>query len=639
MNLKFICEILRRNIHTRTVLIFATYLVAFSFQDQTTCGFVLILILGLYVTPQLKTGSWGQNIGLLLSSWVILSTSIYVFLDGQSRFQVITPWIFLVVTYFLIVIMIPGSTMFSKPKNKNYFWTMLTAGGWLVVSLVPFNAKVRLLGLGYDNYGHLIQARVITEFSHNFLRHPSSSITNVVTDTPQGAASALAGLNSILGNSNYVQTYITLYFAITLAIPVVLVLVFSRSIFERSLPKVPSFIAVVLCTSVIVFGHVGRIWFSGFFASNLATLLMCMSAVRIVSSKKLPMLETALALIAVTVIWPPLGISYGFILFIFLILSWSRIRNNINLQSLKNKSFVIGVNGAWKRQALIISCIALGTLSVWFTNGAIRRSFGLNQYVGGGGLEEPNITVYVVSSVFLIVVIIANSAKVGDRSFFAFAFSVFFIESAIITQSKMNEGFISYYPGKVVIGLFHVLLAVAAISWTSSPQNRTKQLVALGALTGALLFQYGISGLGDKTFTGGFVGRMHRTVFSALTNESAAVNVDAITVLQKYQYDDPKYLLYLSDRFSSELNTRWINTLNMRWGNVEWVSWMEIRTLIQERQMNKADALINLEGIQVIVDGSFDGLSFEELQHLLPTSYLNGMLCEFSPKSTAVCNG
>ena len=40
------------------------------------------------------------------------------------------------------------------------------------------------------------------------------------------------------------------------------------------------------------------------------------------------------------------------------------------------------------------------------------------------------------------------------------------------------------------------------------------------------MFQYGISGLGDKTFTGGFVGRMHRTVFSALTNESAAVNVD-----------------------------------------------------------------------------------------------------------------
>jgi aspartyl-tRNA(Asn)/glutamyl-tRNA(Gln) amidotransferase subunit A len=64
----------------------------------------------------------------------------------------------------------------------------------------------------------------------------------------------------------------------------------------------------------------------------------------------------------------------------------------------------------------------------------------------------------------------------------------------------------------------------------------------------------------------------------------------------------------------------------------------KVRTLIQDRQMNDADASIYLEGIQVIVDGSFDGLSFEELQHLLPNSYLNGMLCEFSPKLTVACN-
>jgi len=268
---------------------------------------------------------------------------------------------------------------------------------------------------------------------------------------------------------------------------------------------------------------------------------------------------------------------------------------------------------------------------------AIARSFGIDQYVGKGGIESPGFFVYVASSLLLFAANVFNFDKSQNARPMVFGSILFLIAIAVITQSFFGEGLITYYPAKILIAVVHAQILMTAATFRSRRVVQPRNSFAYVALVGVLVLQVGFFGGRSETFSSGYMGRMYKTLASAISNKSEVVDVRSIEPLQIIGREQNRYVLYLSDAHESELNTRWINTLNMKWNNNDWEAWMTIRNLLQSSDFGRADSLIYKSKVVVIVSEKYAGLTFSDLKALLPIATANRMLCEFTFEHISHC--
>lgn len=589
----------------------------------------LVCVFGLYLVPQHAISL--SNSPLQIASWVIFSTATYSLMSVLSWDDAPLAYFFVLVFWILFFYLTPPSRSGSKPSRSHVLWTLLSVLICVAVSISDFNFKLNLLALGYDNYGHLFQSRAIIEQGQNFLIKPDRSITNVATDTPQGAASSLAAVNSLLGNSNSIKSFTNLYFAAQLLFPGLFLITVLR------ISSAKNWFASSLITGTVVFGSLGRIWFSGYFASNLATLLFGLAVYKAATAKKIVIWEQIVLLLAITTLWPPLGVVYGTILVIqFLALrEFSRVR----LRTQKLSSPHSGrrfISMTYRSAPTYIVCLS-GVATVWWTYMAIARSFGIDQYVGKGGIESPGFIVYVASSLLLLAANVFNSMRNQSAQLMVLGLILFLIATVVATQSFFGEGLITYYPAKILIAVVHAQILITASTFASRQINQPRNFFAYAALVGVLVLQCGFLGLRSDTFSSGYMGRMYKTLTSAISNESEVVDVRSIEPLQTFGREQNRYVLYLSDRYESELNTRWINTLNMKWNNSDWETWMTVRNLVQTSEFGRADSLIFKSKLVVVVSEEYAGRTFSEFRELLPIAFANRLLCGLSSEQVLNC--
>jgi hypothetical protein len=590
---------------------------------------LLICIFGLYLVPQHAISI--SNSPLQIASWIVLSTAAYSLISVLSWDDALLPYFFVFIFWIGFFYLNPPSSLGFKLKLTHVFWTLMMVLAYVVVSASEFNFKLSLLALGYDNYGHLFQSRAITEQGQNFLIEPVRSITNVVTDTPQGAASSLAAINSLLGNSNSIDSFTNLYFAAQLMLPAFFLIIVLR-ISSAQKWLVPS-----LLIGTVVFGHLGRIWFSGYFASNLATLLFGLAVYKAATQKKSIIREQIIFLAAIMILWPPLGVVYGTILVIQFLLfrEFLNFRMRVREASSPNRGRLI-LSLTFRSAPMFVVCIA-GFLTIWWTYMAIARSFGIDQYVGKGGIESPGFFVYVASSFLLFAANVFNFDRNQNARPMVLGSILFLIAIAVITQSFFGEGLITYYPAKILIAVVHAQILMTAATFRSRRVVQPRSSFAYVALVGVLVLQVGLFSGRSETFSSGYMGRMYKTLTSAISNESEVVDIRSIKPLQIFGREQNRYVLYLSDAHESELNTRWINTLNMKWNNSDWEAWMTVRSLLQSSDFGRADSLIYKSKVVVVVSETYAGKTFSELSDLLPIATANRMLCELKSEHVSHC--
>jgi hypothetical protein len=600
--------------------------------NQTMSITLLLLIFGLFVMPKMDSLSFSRNITMFLSGWIVLTTATYIGLSAIPWLEFSNPWIFIIL-FWVMVLTISSEKSVSKPSSGNFATTLFAICGWFAVTATSFSFKINLLGLGYDNYGHIAGARFITEAGRNFLLHPNERVTNVVTDTPQGAASAIAGLNAVLGNLNHPETYINLYVAAIFALPLLMAMTLIQFFRSRNAPVFPSLIVLTICGSVIFFGGSGRIWFSGYFGSNLATVLMCISAIHILTSRGIPILETSIALCAILILWPPLGLIYGMIIALVIVLLRISQAKNAQPRLLHRNTEASQLFQAWRYFLL-----GVGLLTVWFTFVAVRRSFDIGHYGGQGGIEAPRIIAYSVSFLLLLATVFINRPREDRSKLVIFSILICLTSLSIMAQSNLVDGMVTYYPAKVVNATFHLILITTAIFWAMDTKNIKKTLYTSLIFLAVLLFQGNFLDTRPETFTTGYMGKMSHVFDTVLSDGPTVVNGKSIVAVHKQSGPESTYLLFLSDRFESELSTRWMNTLNLNWSNPQWFTTMEIRELIIGGKVVQADSLIYRSGVRVIVDEKFLNIGFKQIQSLLPMSYTAGLLCELSSDYELKCN-
>ena len=214
---------------------------------------------------------------------------------------------------------------------------------------------------------------------------------------------------------------------------------------------------------------------------------------------------------------------------------------------------------------------------------------------------------------------------------------LFLIAIAVITQSFFGEGLITYYPAKILIAVVHAQILMTAATFRSRRVVQPRSSFAYVALVGVLVLQVGFFGGRSETFSSGYMGRMYKTLTSAISNESEVVDIRSIKPLQIFGREQNRYVLYLSDAHESELNTRWINTLNMKWNNSDWEAWMTVRSLLQSSDFGRADSLIYKSKVVVVVSETYAGKTFSELSELLPIATANRMLCELKSELVSHC--
>jgi hypothetical protein len=610
-------------------LVVALNLAIVSAKSPLFLTIFLICIFGLYLVPQHVISI--SNSPLQIASWIILSTATYSLMSVLSWDDALLPYFFVVTFWVGFYYLNPSNQLGYKLKRTHVFWTLMMALACIAVSVSEFNFKINLLALGYDNYGHLFQSRAIVEQGQNFLIEPVRSITNVVTDTPQGAASSLAAVNSLLGNSNSIDSFTNLYFAAQLMLPVFFLIIVLR------ISSTKKWFVSLLLIGSIAFGHLGRIWFSGYFASNLATLLFGLAVYNAAMQKKSLIREQMIFLSAIMILWPPLGVVYGVILVVQFLLFREFLNFRVRIQevSLPSRGRMI-LSLTYRSTPTLAVCLA-GFTTIWWTYMAIARSFGIDQYVGKGGIESPGFFVYVASSFLLFAANVFNFDRNQNARPMVLGSILFLIAIAVITQSFFGEGLITYYPAKILIAVVHAQILITAATFRSRRVVQPRNSFAYVALVGVLVLQCGFFGVRSETFSSGYMGRMYKTLTSAISNESEVVDVSSIEPLQIFGREQNRYVLFLSDAHESELNTRWINTLNMKWNNSDWESWMTVRSLLQSSDFDRADSLIYKSKVVVVVSETYAGKTFTDLSELLPIATANRMLCELKSERVSHC--
>jgi len=503
---------------------------------------------------------------------------------------------------------------------------------WIAITFFTLESKIRLLGLGYDNYGHIASARVVAAQSRSFLTERSDSIVTVITDTPQAAAATLALVARLVGATYSLPTFINLYVFVTLLMPITFVWLLVQTAWStKSRARALIFIASAVLT--LTMGHFGRIWVSGFFASNFATLFSCLAIHNLVASKWLRLRQIPLQVVILANLWPMMAIT--FLGCVIMALFWRAAAApgamKVDLEKWLGRSWQIrGVDVAF---ALMTPTV----LAVWL---AMRRSFVPGSYWNVGGMEAPSILATLIG--LLALALMALSLEFRASTPLPFGMATLSVGCAVILLSVFGRGELTYYPIKILVAITCMAITVAAFGNKKESPLVDNATVIRGLATAALVVCFSFTQTfwySERSiiFRGGYMGRIDKAVISWSQSEDQVVDAKTVSRVFSSHLRDTDGVLYLSDRFESELNTRWINTVRWQWTDTNWERWHKLRQLISDGEYAEADTQIVESKMTVLVEGTFAGITSDGLRKSLPLSSQIGRICAVPSQGEIEC--
>jgi len=587
------------------------------------------------------------TIGMIVEN-VLLSVNLSLFLIFLLRelqlieSSTVSPLIFLSVIFITMTQFLQGIRKHNRESRvlnvKTVFISSLTLG--TVISAIyigtmslPVVSVLRWLGYGYDNYGHLAQARLIFSQAQTFLTQQNSQ-NPLLSNTAQAGGSLLSGIHAVISDDLRIEEWLHTHFFVSLGMILGIAAFFFRFP-PRRRTVTTDLVTGISLLAVLIFGHLGRVWVNGFFASNLATLAFCLFVRNNVRRQSVSVGRGALQFALISSTWPLLGMAYLLIVFWWVSPNLRKVFRKFRLYSNLHLSFESTLLSKIFR-AVIVS-IAL--LQVFLTYQTIRRSYSISHFFVDGGIEPANSWAYLACGLLLVGMVLTLQAP--DRSIekIGLAMSFLIVTVFVFTISIRQSGNVNYYATKTIVGVTSAFVCFVVVlkheRFKKEITQWKKVVFSILVVLFSILQVYQAPPLSEMTFTGPFQGRIFNSVKGAVGDEPGPMDAELVNaVMQGFCRTRPA--LYISRDYESELTTRWVNSVRGLWNSTSWATWIEIRELIIQDPIpddawTTVDSLIAQNNFSLIIDGtSLDPSFVSGLSERLPRSYQGGQICLYS---------
>jgi hypothetical protein len=421
-------------------------------------------------------------------------------------------------------------------------------------------------------------------------------------DNAQLAGSVVATLVRLLGiESNSSAGLTAVFLLVTVSLPLLAVLGIWFGTAQSQLPVVGRLALTVSSTLLVVYSYLGRIWFSGYLASNIATLCLILIAIYVALDIEVkPLLLVSMVALS------------GHVYLLFLPIA-SLIAIPIIISALRRRGNSFRILSVSKLSLPLLSAIGLH-VSVLLPVVATGRSFASSQFMVDGGIEPLPKVVLGLSLLIFSAPLVVGCIRRRNMSTLA---ALFLLVSASVTLAAFSierNGYVSYYPTKLIIACLACMVAMLASSFRRNPGS-TVALVA-PFLSLALVASYaGTWGRGE-VFVTPYMGTVSTVVAEFPAPSPEAVDGRQVVQLVQLGNDLNRPILLmpsaefsvLSDRTvdsvmsnsSSELSTRWTNTLAGQWTDQTWSDWQAVQRALFE-DLTVEDQ-VSVRGLVVVTD-------------------------------------
>jgi len=557
-------------------------------------------------------------LSLIWNSTLIFSVSIYMF--GQYVFALPHGFIRLLVFALLTKFSLSNEIDSSRRRAWRTFTTPLCfLTPLFVLWFIPLSRVTSFLGFGYDNYAHLMMIRKILIDRKSF--SGSSISTGVVSElggTASGAHAFIALMMEAIGIDGLdFSSSIRFYALAVFAFPIIFTL-FAFVIVKRNVVSVFSKgIVLVLIIGTVFGGYLSHIWFSGYFASNFATVMLIISVGVLLSTSEpgIKLLLLISAFFSAILYYPVYSIFL--VLPIVALLAFNFKTLFEEYMSLKSRHKLLGA----------ITVLYLSGISIITIYGIMSGPLG--GFLTPGGIAP--VPIGITSLIFglsIMLMNVYNSNRIEDHTL-----RIFFFGSIGICLVGISYAFaktnvpgefwaIPYYPAKMTITVVLLVLVLLIDLVFADERNFahdsrvrfTNRLLVCGSVA-ALIAWNSYS----WPFASGYMGNTQGVIKSLMVDAKEVVDVNSVLELVSKNPKEELNILYLSETHESELNTRWINSLLMNWTDENWTRWRMIRQTIesdnaQKHQMPFSDSfLIVTDDYKMINKYSIDKFEFENV--------------------------
>lgn len=532
---------------------------------------------------------------------IIQSSAVYLFgqyaFAGSSVAVISIAYVFMVGFYFAL-------SRFLKVESVVQINAPMILGIILLrfVYAIPVWGVIQFLGLGYDNYGHVNVIRKILvdrKFFYNELN--PSNIPSFASNTPMGGHALVSFLGQVIGvdGSDYIDFLKFYLFAFVLLLVFFFWIAFS--IARKNLTSLFSrFLLFVLMMGILFYSYLSHIWISGYFSSNISTVLVLIAVgvlVSEVSSRQ--KLVVLFSLIGTAVyIYPLYAVLVGALVATICCLE---------ARAIFMQMFSIDRN---LKAGAVVALIYFGFIAA-VSMLAMMNGFGTGHFLAAGGIEPMPIgTAMFIFGISLVLLdetgVFGGALRIAARAVIAVNFvAICGVLYAFAKSSVPGEQwFIPYYPTKIAISalvvtfvfLLRYLLELNQASDLLKRTINTKKLVISGAV--CVFF---LSSAYVWPFTGGYMGSTRGAIESIWNSKSEVVDGRVVEAAAEAASISGKPVLYLSDIHESELNTRWINSLQFKWNDTNWTNSTDARSLIESEDYLGALKIVN-NGLMIVVD-------------------------------------
>lgn len=541
-------------------------------------------------------------VAILFQILIVQSSAIYIFgqfgFAGTSTNVKLIGYVSILGVYFVLGKNLSTSSSIQTTASAALGFILL-----ICINAIPSWRVIQFLGFGYDNYGHINVIRKILvdhKFFYNELN--PTAIPSFASNAPMGGQALTSFIGEMIGvNGSDFEDSLKFYlFAVALL--VVLFVWISVAIATLHLVGIwTKVLSSILISAILFFTYVSHIWFSGYFASNLSTLLVLIGvAVLISNTNTSQRFIVLISLIGTSVYIYPLYAIFMFAIAAVILSSKNELMRQIrSTPTLKTRIGLI---------VFLSYFVSIASLSVYsMTNG-----FDSGHFLAPGGIEPmPLATVMFIFGISLMLLngkgafgslFDPASRAVIAMNFFATCGVIYAFSKLSVPGEKWN---VPYYPTKLAISALIITLIFLTryLFEFENSQHKfmkfldTRKLVII--LTFIALF---VVSSHKWPFSGGYMGSTSGVIESIRSSRSEVVDGRVIEASMQLveQFKGP--ILYLSDAHESELNTRWINSLQFEWIDSNWGAWMESRRLIDEDKLVEAADIINPK-FYLIIDG------------------------------------
>jgi hypothetical protein len=437
------------------------------------------------------------------------------------------------------------------------------------VSGLKESELIDILGYGYDNVGFVAQARMILAANGtSILRQVPDIGPTYVLDAPQASGTLIATLVRLTSGSQEDSSTLTVaLLTVNCLLPILSTAAVWCGISRFCKSRVVRISLVTSTAIIILASYFGRIWFSGYLSSNLATLLLILLGMHLTPESR-PSLRGTIVLIVL------IGHTYAPFMAIALVLSMPSIVAAV-LKTPKQNFFL-----SWSLVKASLGVFGIAsTLLLPFI--AIRRTFGAGQFLADGGIEPlPSSQLVVLLAAILLPVFalgVRMSAKFEILSPIILALA---LSGLVATYSLGAKGYVAYYPTKTIIALYLFILAFSAPP-SCAFLNRVRFSSAIQTIFVAGIVFVGF-GDQEQVFTTPYMGKLTWVVREFSDPSPIVVNGSDVEQWSNWAKTHQTPVLYLVSTHESELNTRWINVLAGTWTDQSWSDWLTVRERLNQ---------------------------------------------------------